>query len=64
VLTVAVADAILQDADYGETIKRYARKHPMRGYGPRGGEGVKAEKGSNLKIKRILRCRAAACGLC
>ena len=35
VLTVAVSDAILQDADYGETIKRYARKHPMRGYGPR-----------------------------
>lgn len=35
VLTVAVADAIMRDADYGETIKRYARKHPLRGYGPR-----------------------------
>ena len=35
VLTVAVADAILGNADYGETIKAYARRHPMRGYGPR-----------------------------
>lgn len=35
VLTVAVADAILRGAGYGETIKRYALRHPMRGYGPR-----------------------------
>ena len=35
VLTVAVADAILQRSDYGETIRRYARAHPVRGYGPR-----------------------------
>lgn len=35
VLTVAVADAILSGTDYGETIKAYARRHPMRGYGPR-----------------------------
>ena len=35
VLTVAVADAILNGKDYGPTIKSYARRHPLRGYGPR-----------------------------
>jgi ADP-ribosylglycohydrolase len=35
VLTVAVADAILTDRDYGRAIKAYARRHPLRGYGPR-----------------------------
>ena len=35
VLTVAVADAILNGADYGTTIKSYARQHPLRGYGPK-----------------------------
>lgn len=34
VLTVAVADAILTDRDYGKSLKRYARKYPLRGYGP------------------------------
>jgi ADP-ribosylglycohydrolase len=33
VLTVAVADAILRSEEYGPTIKAYARRHPMRGYG-------------------------------
>ena len=35
VLTVAVADAILTGRDYGRAIKSYARRRPMRGYGPR-----------------------------
>jgi ADP-ribosylglycohydrolase len=35
VLTVAVADAILSGRDYGQTIKSYARRHPLRGYGPK-----------------------------
>lgn len=35
VLTVAVADAVLKGKDYGETIKSYARRHPLRGYGPK-----------------------------
>lgn len=35
VLTVAVADAIVQGRDYGKSIKSFARRHPMRGYGPR-----------------------------
>jgi len=35
VLTVAVADAILNGKSYGKTIKEYARRHPLRGYGPR-----------------------------
>ena len=35
VLTVAVADALMNNRDYGRTIKAYARKHPLRGYGPR-----------------------------
>jgi ADP-ribosylglycohydrolase len=35
VLTIAVADAILTGRDYGPVIKSYARKHPLRGYGPR-----------------------------
>lgn len=35
VLTVAVADAILTSRDYGPVIKSYARRHPLRGYGPR-----------------------------
>ena len=35
VLTIAVADAILSGRDYGSVIKSYARKHPLRGYGPR-----------------------------
>lgn len=34
VLTVAVADAILSKGDYGKFIKKYARRHPLRGYGP------------------------------
>jgi ADP-ribosylglycohydrolase len=34
VLTVAVADAILTGSGYGSTIKSYARRWPMRGYGP------------------------------
>jgi ADP-ribosylglycohydrolase len=35
VLTVAVAEAVLTGADYGRTIKDYALKHPLRGYGAR-----------------------------
>jgi len=35
VLTVAVADAILTNSPYGPKIKSYARRHPLRGYGPR-----------------------------
>ena len=35
VLTVAVADAILNGKGYGNTIKSYARRHPLRGYGPK-----------------------------
>jgi ADP-ribosylglycohydrolase len=35
VLTVAVADAILNGSGYGPTIKAYARRHPFRGYGPK-----------------------------
>jgi ADP-ribosylglycohydrolase len=35
VLTVAVADALLNGKDYGRTIKTYARRHPLRGYGPK-----------------------------
>lgn len=35
VLTVAVADAILHQRDYGTAIRSYARHHPMRGYGPK-----------------------------
>ena len=34
VLTVAVADAILNGKDYGSTLKSYARHFPFRGYGP------------------------------
>ena len=34
VLTVAVADAILRGADYGPTLKSYARRFPLRGFGP------------------------------
>ena len=35
VLTCAVADAILKSRDYGETIHRYGRDYPGRGYGGR-----------------------------
>ena len=35
VLTVAVADAILNGTCYGRTIKSYAKRHPLRGYGPK-----------------------------
>ena len=35
VLTVAVADAILTSRPYGEVIKSYARRYPLRGYGSR-----------------------------
>jgi ADP-ribosylglycohydrolase len=35
VLTVAVADAILNGKGCGKTIKAYARRHPQRGYGPK-----------------------------
>lgn len=35
VLTVAVADAILNHSDYGKTIRSYARHYPLRGYGPK-----------------------------
>ena len=33
VLTVAVAECILNNGDYAEYIKDYARKFPARGYG-------------------------------
>ncbi len=33
VLTIAVAHAILDNLDYGETIKQYGQKYPGRGYG-------------------------------
>ena len=33
VLTVAVADAILGEGDYGESIKRFAQLYPNAGYG-------------------------------
>jgi ADP-ribosylglycohydrolase len=35
VLTVAVAEAILSGKDYRRTIKAYARRYPLRGYGPK-----------------------------
>jgi len=35
VLTVAVANAILTGKSYGSAIKAYARRHPLRGYGPK-----------------------------
>lgn len=35
VLTVAVADAILTGRDYGNAIRSYARRYPLRGYGAR-----------------------------
>ena len=35
VLTVAVADALLNGVDFGRTIRRYAWRRPLRGYGPR-----------------------------
>jgi ADP-ribosylglycohydrolase len=35
VLTMAVAEAILKDGDYGRAIKSFARHHPGRGYGGR-----------------------------
>jgi ADP-ribosylglycohydrolase len=35
VLTVAVADALLNGGAYGKSIKSYARRYPFRGYGPK-----------------------------
>lgn len=35
VLTVAVADCILNKKDYAKTLKEYARRYPNVGYGPR-----------------------------
>jgi ADP-ribosylglycohydrolase len=35
VLTVAVADALMRHEDFGRTIKAYAWRRPLRGYGPR-----------------------------
>jgi len=35
VLTVAVANAILTGEPYGRAIKSHARRHPLRGFGPR-----------------------------
>ena len=33
VLTIAIADAILQSGDYVQFLKKYARKYPNAGYG-------------------------------
>jgi ADP-ribosylglycohydrolase len=33
VLTIAVADAIMNNLDYADTIRRYGREHPLAGYG-------------------------------
>lgn len=33
VLTIAIADALLNGKEYGETLRKYARKYPGRGYG-------------------------------
>ena len=35
VLTVAVADAIMNNLDYADTIREYGRAHPLAGYGGR-----------------------------
>lgn len=35
VLTVAVADAVLNDKEFGPTLKAYALRRPFRGYGPK-----------------------------
>ncbi len=35
VLTVAVADAILTQKNYGAHIRKFARRYPFRGYGPK-----------------------------
>jgi ADP-ribosylglycohydrolase len=35
VVSVAVADALLNGTDFGRTIRRYAWRRPLRGYGPR-----------------------------
>lgn len=35
VLTVAVADALLTGRDFGQTIRAYGRRYPLRGYGPK-----------------------------
>ena len=44
VLTVAVADAILNGSDYGEAILAYARKYPGKGYGARFSGWVKSDR--------------------
>lgn len=33
VCTVAVADAVMSRADFADTLRRYVRRHPNRGYG-------------------------------
>lgn len=33
VLTIAIADCILQDGDYEKTVKQYGRRYPFAGYG-------------------------------
>lgn len=35
VLTIAVADALMNNKDYADNLKKYARRHLLRGYGPR-----------------------------
>ena len=43
VLTVAVADCLLNQGNYAEYIKNYARKYPNRGYGGRFAQWIHSE---------------------
>ncbi len=43
VLTVAVADCLLNQGNYAEYIKNYARKYPNRGYGGRFAQWIRFE---------------------
>ncbi|TYQ28419.1 ADP-ribosylglycohydrolase family protein [Pseudanabaena sp. UWO311] len=43
VLTVAVADCVMRNGNYSESIKSYARKHPARGYGGMFAQWIRSE---------------------
>lgn len=43
VLTVAVADCLMNQGNYAEYIKKYARKYPNRGYGGRFAQWIRFE---------------------
>ena len=54
ILTIAIADCLINNKDYSKTIKEYALEYPNAGYGSRFKEWLNSEKSYFMVDKQIL----------